>query len=352
MANHKIKRREILQGGAALTGALLVGNRQEAQAHQFKERPTLVVLWLNGGPAGLFNSANSFLKSGAFGVTENNIRYLGNDLYVDADSFGALPQVARSHMASINFRHGITRPHEYARAAVLETLGHSQLLRIAGSMPGENNRCVVINDLGLPKGVTSRPAPVNGISLEHIVDVEPVKKQLGARQFDEVRAAYSVPGENTSVRDLRSTFSAVELMIHANASVIFAQPAYTGRTDRQFDTHDDDVGVAARAVMAPITPSLSLFLDRTLGLPERNIVVMLVGEFSRTIPNSDHEPGGTATIIGKYVKTGTAGPQQADGAPPVNAPPPEALWAFLSSALHIDAAPFGHNPHPELIIRK
>ena len=140
------------------------------------------------------------------------------------------------------------------------------------------------------------------------------------------------------------------MLVHAGAGVIFAQPAYTGRADRQFDTHEDDTGVAARAVMAPITAPLGKFLQRTLAMPGRNVVTLLVGEFSRSIPKSDHEPGGTATVVGKYVKTGTAGPQRADGSVPGNAPAPEGLWAYTAAALHLEHTPFGRNPNPELIV--
>ncbi len=150
--------------------------------------------------------------------------------------------------------------------------------------------------------------------------------------------------------DLRATFAAVELLVHEGANVIFAQPAYTGRADRQFDTHEDDSGKEARAIMAPLTASLSTFLERTIALPGRNVVTLLVGEFSRSYPQSDHEPGGTATVIGKHVRTGTAGPQRPDGSPPLNAPRPESLWAYVGEALRIAGAPFGRNPHPELIL--
>jgi hypothetical protein len=140
------------------------------------------------------------------------------------------------------------------------------------------------------------------------------------------------------------------MLVHAGTTVIFAQPAYTGRADRQFDTHGDRTGTAAREVMAPITPSLAMFLERVLALPGRNVVTVLTGEFSRTIPDSDHEPGGTATVIGKQVRTGTAGPQRADGAPPDQAPPPDGLWAYAAAVLRLRGSPFGPNPHPELVL--
>ena len=302
--------------------------------------PTLVVLWLNGGPAGLFNSARSFLASGAFGVTADNVRDLGNDLLVDRDSLGALPPVALAHMASINFHHGVLRPHDHARAAVLEDSGHSQLLRLAAAMPaGGAIRCAVVNDLALPKGVSAGPPAESGVSFDFVMGFDDIQQPLEA-----IRAAYSVPAGDW-IRDARGTFAAIEGLVHAGASVIFAQPAYTGQPDRQFDTHRDTSGEAARAVMAPITPLLATFLTRVLPL-QRNVVTMLVGEFSRTSAESDHEPGGTATVIGARVKTGTAGPQRTDGSPPANAPPPDGLWRYAAAALGLD--PTG-NPNPELI---
>lgn len=305
--------------------------------------PTLVVLWLNGGPAGLFNSAGSFLASGAFGVTADNVRDLGNDLYVDAGSLGALPPTALAHMASINFQHGIVRPHDHARAAVLEHAGHSQLLRMAAAMPAAGAiRCAVVNDLGLPKGISAGPPAESGVSLTFVMGYEEIGHPL-----DAIRAAYRAPAGDW-IRDASGTFAAVEGLVHAGASVVFAQPAYTGQPDRQFDTHRDESGAAARAIMAPITPLLSTFLERVMALP-RNVVTVLVGEFSRTSPASDHEPGGTATFIGNRVKTGTAGPQRTDGSPPPDAPPPEALWRYAAAALGLDAAGFGTNPNPELI---
>jgi hypothetical protein len=88
-----------------------------------------------------------------------------------------------------------------------------------------------------------------------------------------------------------------------------------------------------------------------MALPDRNVVTLLTGEFSRTLPGADHAQGGTATVLGKYVKTGAIGRQRPDGSPPEHAPPPEALWAYLATALRLGkAAPFGPNPHAGLLV--
>jgi len=252
-------------------------------------------------------------------------------------------------MASINFRHGVVRPHEAARAAVLQSANRSQLLRLAAAMPEGSRRCAVVNDLGFPAGVSTDPPAESGLRLERVLDAANLANGLDAGQVQAIRSAYGVSGDGTSICDQASTFAAAEMLVHAGAGVVFAQPAYTGRPDRQFDTHEDEDGKAARAVMAPITPSLATFLGRTLELPGRNVVVLLVGEFSRTVPASDHEPGGTATVIGKYLQRGTAGPQREDGSPPLDAPPPEALWAFVAAALRIQGSPFGTNPNGRLV---
>ena len=348
MNDQPISRRTVLKAGAAIAGALALGRQPLlAETRDPPERPTLVVLWLNGGPAGLFNSADSFLSSGAFGVTADNVRHLGNGLCVDAGSLGALPNAALAHMASIDFRHGLY-PHADARAAMLESASRSRLLRMAAAMP-DAARCVVVNNLGLPVGVVGTPPAESRIALEHCLGLDEARGPVPAAQAGAICSAYGVPAGSTAIDNQRSTFAGIELLIHAGASVIFAQPAYTGRSDRQFDTHHDGAGTLARDIMAPITPSLITFLDRVMSLPRRNVVTLLTGEFSRTLPGSDHAPGGTATVIGKYVKAGTAGRQGPGGSPSEHASPPEGLWAYVAAALRLGAAPFGRNPHRELI---
>src|SRR5262245_53027110 len=226
MTNKTISRRAMIQGSAALAGTLALGKWDEILAQKKPaERPTLVILWLNGGPAGLFNSANSFLRSGSFGVTERNISDLGNGLYVDAGSFGALPAAARAHMASINFQHGIVRPHDLARSAVLENGKRSQLLRMAAAMPGGRpKRCAIVNNLGLPKGVSAGPPAESGISLDFVLGFEAGQ----GNGLDQLRTVYGVAPDMAGIGDQASTFAAMEALVSAGVGVIFAQPAFTG----------------------------------------------------------------------------------------------------------------------------
>lgn len=347
-------RRTVLKGALGALALPALGSSVVAAATRPRESPALVVLYLNGGPPGLFNSASSFLTKGAFGVTSQNVRSIGNDLLVDSATMGSLPAAALGHMAAVNFKHGIYR-HDLARAALLQTGSRSNLLMLAQAMGTPAPiRCAVVNSLGLPVGVDSSPPSEGGTTLEKVIDlrsiaftVDPANPSPSSKQ---IAAAYKVDAASTTISDLKTTLLAAELLLRTGSSVVFAQPAFMGRSDRQFDTHEDTSGVRARQIMGSIIPEVRTFIARALEIPGRNVVIALFGEFSRTVDASDHEWGGTATVIGKFVKTGTAGPQSPDGSPPINSPPPAGLWAYLAAALKVEEHPFGVNPNPELVV--
>jgi hypothetical protein len=333
--------------GATLALSALPGRLLGQQ--QRRPSPALAVVYLNGGPCGLFNSADSFLENGGFGVTRDNVRDLGNGLVVDAGTFGTLPDAALGHMASVSFRHGLYQ-HDLARAALLQTGDRSNLLLLAQSMQSPAPvRCAVVNSLGLPGGVDASPPHEGGIGLERVLDLRTIGN-FGGEPVARTAAAYGVAHDASTIADGPTSLLAAELLLRAGTNVVFTQPLYAGRPDRQLDTHKDSSGAQARAIMGTLMPSLRTFVGRMLAFEERQVVVALVGEFSRTLGASDHEPGGTATIIGRRVKTGSAGRQTADGAPPPGSPPIAGLWSFIASALGLAEHEFGANPHPQLVL--
>ncbi|HET9036124.1 MAG TPA: hypothetical protein VFN45_07960 [Myxococcaceae bacterium] len=346
-------RRTVLQGAAAAL-ALPALSKAAGPPGCPSETPALVVLYLNGGPAGLFNSAGSFVAQRAFGVTRDNVRPVGNGLVVDAATLGTLPPAALGHMAAINFRHGLYT-HDLSRAALLQTGSRSNLLLLSGAMTSPAPiRCAVVNNLGLPAGVDRSPPAENGVVLERVLSLQtiPVLTDPAQASLDlgQLMVAYGVDPWVTSISDAKTTLLAAELLVRGGTSVVFAQPAFVGRPDRQFDTHSDAEGVKARDIMSSIIGEVRTFVARAQEIPGRNVVVALMGEFSRTVGESDHAPGGTTTVIGRHVKTGSAGPQTAGGLPPPTSPPPAGLWAYLATVLQLKEHPFGVNPHPELVV--
>src|SRR5262245_46988998 len=197
-----LERRTVLKGAAAAL-ALPAASRIASAAGPPPETPALAILYLNGGPAGLFNSAGSFLEKRSFGVTPDNVRSLGNGLVVDAATLGTLPAAALGHMASINFRHGLYR-HELSRAALLQTGSRSNLLLLAAAMTSPAPiRCAVVNNLGLPVGVDASPPAESGITLERVLDLRaiPVLKDPAqpSPRPDQIAAAYDVRSAVTAI---------------------------------------------------------------------------------------------------------------------------------------------------------
>ena len=94
-----------------------------------------------------------------------------------------------------------------------------------------------------------------------------------------------------------------------------------------------------------ITAALKTFTDRTLAMTNRNVVTAIIGDFSRSLPGSNHQANMTATVIGKHVKLGTTGRVNADVGLPSGSPGIQQFWAYLGAVLGATGSPFGANPH-------
>ena len=146
--------------------------------------------------------------------------------------------------------------------------------------------------------------------------------------------------------------AAAELMILAGANVVVAADVAPNNNPQApgWDTHFDTNGQVARTLMAQrIMPSLNVFLSRMIADSTRNVVTCIMGDFARSLPNSDHQPNLTATVIGKHVKVGTTGRVGADVGLPVGTPTVDGLYAYLAALLKCPTRPFGSNPHTSII---
>ena len=78
-----------------------------------------------------------------------------------------------------------------------------------------------------------------------------------------------------------------------------------------------------------------------------NVVVAIMGDFGRQTPvnkNTSHAGSLSASVIGKYVKTGTTGRVNAQGLL-TSAPSVREMWSYLADVLKAPTNPFGTNPH-------
>jgi hypothetical protein len=129
-----------------------------------------------------------------------------------------------------------------------------------------------------------------------------------------------------------------ELMIRAGAKVVIANQG-------GWDSHGDRDGSEVRTKINQngTMAALKVFTDRTLAMTDRNVVTVVMGDFSRSLPGSDHQANLTATVIGKYVKLGTTGRVSAAVGLAAGTPGIDGFWAYLAAVL--GAQGFGTNPH-------
>ncbi|MCA9586100.1 MAG: hypothetical protein KC657_12155, partial [Myxococcales bacterium] len=117
-----------------------------------------------------------------------------------------------------------------------------------------------------------------------------------------------------------------------------------------WDTHGDRTGTTVRNKMGAMLPFIKTFLDRmSTSAPGANPVVAIVGDFSRSLPGSDHAPGLSTTVISRNAKTGTTGAVDANVRLPASTPATAGFWAYLAAVTKSGSAAFGANPHTALV---
>ena len=379
-------------GVTRIPGIDLLGR---AEAAPGDDQPAVFILNLIGGYNALFPSADSFVGT-AFGVTAANIRQIGtSDVYVDRATLGTLSNTTLNRMASIGVNHGISA-HPTARNALMLEGDKSRLISLSRSLPGTAAvRCVcvgptmpdgihrAVGDVSLQQvrdlsttiavlgGTTSATAPERGPAADGIIAAQTMSKSTldanptSARSLIEgypaaaaqlkqatvpldyagLAAAYGVtPGGGgtlpTVTNNSTMQIMGAELMIRAGANVVIAN-------SRGWDTHGDNDGSVVRTKFTNegTMAALKVFTDRTLAMADRNVVTVIVGDFSRSLPGSNHQANLTATVIGKHVRLGTTGRVNADVGLPQGSPGIQGLWAYLGAVLGASGTPFGTNPH-------
>jgi hypothetical protein len=354
------------------------------------EQPAVLLVYLLGGYNALFPSGDSFIPANSFSCTSSNTKSLGNGLVVDT-SFATMPTTALQHMASIGVRHGLSS-HTAAQPANWSTPnGQSYALQLAQALGGNAAiKCAVLGSSMVPG---SHPA-IGSISMQQITDMGSTIAALGGAtndptvpdrtlaangltasqamsqtnlvaspsslvtmsdgynasimtleqpaqvfSYSALATAYGVSPTATAINSFTTKVMAAELMITAGANVVCI-------VDGGWDTHGDSSGSLVRKQMTQrILPPLNVFLGRMLGASGRNVVTAMFGDFSRSLPGSDHEPNLTNTVIGKYVQVGTTGKVAANVSLPVGVPSIPQFWAYLAAAAHCSTQPFGANPH-------
>jgi hypothetical protein len=185
--NFHLSRRGLLKGALALGGAAvgsriagpIVGNALAAP-----EPSHFVHIFFNGGFNALFaGNADKYVSGNVFDVTSSNIKEVGNGVFTDESTFGALPQVALDHWAAIGMKHGQsshTVPNNInggGERAILLDGTDCALNKLAASMGGDSAFKAVHFGDRLP--AYKQQPDFQGVSLERITSIADAVKTIG-----------------------------------------------------------------------------------------------------------------------------------------------------------------------------
>jgi hypothetical protein len=177
-----------------------------------------------------------------------------------------------------------------------------------------------------------------------IAGVDTLTKPVQQFNYIAMATAYGMATTATAVNNFTSKIACAELMITAGANVVVA-------VDGGWDSHGDTQANNVRNMMnTRILPPLKVFINRMMNVADRNVTVLIMGDFARSLPGSDHASAMSATVIGKYVKVGTTGKMAANVQLPAGTPSVPGLWSYLSTVLKVPGVPFGANAHPTIAL--
>lgn len=192
-----------------------------------------------------------------------------------------------------------------------------------------------------------------------------------AVDFNGIAGAYGINGSSSLVpyragstlSALNAKFAAAEVLVRTGTNVVsmhLGEDPVNG-FNYTFDSHaiGGTKGVHERHLMGLILPGLRTFTSRMLEDPDYNVVVLFIGDFARTNGQTDsgdetqngHGKVISATVMGRYVKTGTTGKtydagyqdeRLASGQPNANI---NELWSYVAAVAKVPTNPFGANPH-------
>lgn len=398
-----LSRRGFLKG-AAITAGAVAGTRlaggsfiPDANAATLGQGAVLVIYTL-GGYNSIFPSFGS-LSGTSFGAGMTGLD-LGNGLIVDP-TFSKLDTFAQKNMATVGTKHGQSA-HDSAENADWGDGTNSYMLQLADAMGGDGSIKAAYLGGNKPQG----PSPaVNGTSLQQISDlqstidvisgandptipdrglalkgvtasqsmsqnrltaspkglvtlgqgyqssVDTLAKPVKIFKFADFNTAYTLNGK-TGVGGFASQMAGAELMFAAGANVCCAMTGFN------WDSHGDTSANNVRNMMSTnIIPALNTFIGRNMvagggGAAEkdalgnqRNITVIIMGDFARSLPGSDHQPNMSVTAFGPGVKVGTTGATDNKVGLGPSTPGMKGLWSYLAAVSGVKTNPFGANPH-------
>ena len=407
----QINRRDMIKFSTSASSALALGGlggsaslfSNSALGGPGDTKSAVVVVYLMGGYNALFASPASFLNT-SFCVTGTNTFQVGtgsNTLLLDR-SFESLNPFVKSHIASVGINHGINT-HPQAQTAQFTVQNANPLLTLAKGLGGSASiKCANLGSALIPNAA-SRAA---GESIQTIADMQSLVDALGggkpdltmpdreiaaaavkasqemskttldanqgslasaitsypvaidtlskpAQSFNpaELQSAYSLSG--TAVKSFPSQMAAAELSIRAGANVVAAVSGPL--SPNVWDSHGDTNGTKVRDLFRKeILPGLKTFTDRMMvEQGPFSVTLIILGDFARSLPGSDHATVSVATVISPRVKVGTTGQVNAQ-VRLVNAPQIPAFWGFIADTVNAPqetVQALGGNGHPSLILK-